>query len=97
MTTEEIERDAAHILAASEPAFMSRTPVNKTERVFPASSWLKSLQVQFRALRPFASQTEMAYHGQELSDEASLSDPKIIARLLLFRTRRRSFSCSWLV
>jgi hypothetical protein len=55
MTTEEIERDDARLLAASRARPSSRPPVNKTEDVFPASGWPTGPQVQVRAVRSLTS------------------------------------------
>lgn len=52
MTTEEIERDDARMLAQKRARPSSRPPVNKPEEVFPASGWPTGPQVRVCALRP---------------------------------------------
>ena len=51
MTTDEIERDDARMLAEERARPCSRPPVNKTEEVFPASGWPTGHRVQVRASR----------------------------------------------
>ncbi|KAH0369192.1 hypothetical protein KCU65_g3489, partial [Aureobasidium melanogenum] len=46
MTTEEIERDDARMLAQERARRSSRPPVNKPEECFPASGWPTGPQVQ---------------------------------------------------
>ncbi|KAK6003815.1 hypothetical protein QM012_009586 [Aureobasidium pullulans] len=46
MTTEEIERDDARMLAQERARPCSRPPVNKPEEVFPASGWPTGPRVQ---------------------------------------------------
>lgn len=81
MTTEEIERDDARILAAERARPSSRPPVNNTEEVFPASGWPTGPQVQVCALRSLVDVcSRLTCRKQEDSTDEFLTDEEILAR-----------------